>query len=403
MFGSLVILALLLTSSSPWVPRTRAANAPQVEVARNAFRQVRQSRASGHPAELKLSSRDLQSIASLITQGFPPNRLALKIADGKLEATASRPIWFRWLNIRANASGHREGCPELQLTVGSVSFPRWLSRSAIALLRRTLVARGADVPPLDSIVQSSTITHSGVQARVLLPRTGLINQAAGYGAVVIDPSLVAKIYCRLAAEQQAAPKSRLAEQLNRALTAAEATPEANGAALVAVAMLVVDPAVGELTGDARAKAANCLVSPVRTTLQGRSDWPKHWSLSAALTVTAGRPLAVAMGEWKELSDSLSGQRYFGAGDRSGFSLADLGADRAGYLTARTLLDPATFGSARARLLIARDQELMPLAFTRLGDGMSNAEFVRHYGATDDPRFTALLDKIDGELEKAGIR
>ena len=109
-----------------------------------------------------------------------------------------------------------------------------------------------------------------------------------------------------------------------------------------------------------------------------------------------------MGEWKELADSLSQSAYLTHNDRSGFSFVDLATDRAGFLAARQLTSSSRLGSARARFLAARDKQLLPSSATHLNDGMRNADFVRRFGGTDDPRFQAALGAIDADLREGGL-
>ena len=61
-------------------------------------------------------------------------------------------------------------------------------------------------------------------------------------------------------------------------------------------------------------------SPHTVTLKGRTDSPQHFTVSAALAAHAGGPLSDAIGLYREVDDSRRG---------SGFSFADIAADRAG--------------------------------------------------------------------------
>ena len=78
------------------------------------------------------------------------------------------------------------------------------------------------------------------------------------------------------------------------------------------------------------------------TLNGRTDSPQHFTVSAALAAHAGGPLSDAIGLYKEVDDSRRG---------SGFSFNDIAADRAGT-TVRRARD--AIGGGRARLAATRD-------------------------------------------------
>jgi len=391
-----------LTSAEPWVPVKPAATAQQVQAARKIFGEARHSRTTGKPSDLSLSAADLDDIAVMVSQGFAPNRLEFRLRRDILTVTASRPFLSRWINVRIKLSGRSVGFPELRATVGSIRFPAWLSRMLLELGRQLLAIRGASPPPLDKLVQSTSIVEDTVNARILLPRGRIIDQTLADDVLILDPSTIANIYCRLTEQQRTSPDPLFAHQLQRAISAAEPSREQHGAALVALAMLVADPRVDELVGEMPETISSCKIPVASTTLQGRKDWSKHWSMSAALTVATGSQFAAAMGAWKELSDSVSKRPNLARNDPSGFSFADLAADRAGILAARQLTDAALLGKARRGLLQADDEQLLPKAASRLDDGMSNTEFVRHFGGTDDPRYLALIKSIEDELRKGWV-
>ena len=389
---------LLLTSPAPAVAPVRAPDAVQVERARGAYLALGKSRETGRAEPVRYEAEELESIAALVTRGFPPNRVAVDLSGESLVVRISRPVLFRWVNLRAEMAGQSRGFPAVRMTIGHLRLSQAMSRRILELGRRWLNWRGSRLPALDSMVTHSAIGGDALVARVMLPPTGLIASATRGGRPAVSQADVARIYCHLSARQAAAPSSLFAEHVRRAFAAAGMTPQQRGAALVALAMLVVDPDIDVLGGRSLAAAQRCRLDPVATTLHGRTDWPRHWALSAALGVTTGSQFSSAMGEWKELADSLPRQQLLGAGQGSGFSLADLAADRSGNRTASRLLDPASAGTEHRRLLGASDDSLLPRAATRLDEGLSNAEFVRRYGATDDPRFAALLADIDALLE-----
>lgn len=396
------LLALLATSAQPWVPDRRPATAEQVEAARGIFRTARTSRKTGRPSALTLNEADLDSVAALVSQGFAPLRADAGIDRGTLQLTLSRPVLFRWLNIRARLDGSSGGFPAMQVRIGVFDLPPWLVRFGIGIGRQVLALRGAQLPPLDHLVQSTDIGPNSVRAEIMLPRTGLIDRAVGDKTVTVDPAVVGQTYCRLAELQQAAPERLFARQLARALALAEDDPASNGAALIALAMLVVDAGIGELAGDVERQVSKCMIAPVAASLHGRTDLAKHWALSAALTVTAGSRFATAMGEWKELADSLSGSQLNGGNARSGFSFVDLAADRAGHLSATALVNPELVQLTRGRLTGGAESAILPPSALALAEGIPNDDFVQRYGATDDPRFLAEVDRIDAMLVAAGI-
>lgn len=400
--GGAVALFLLVTSSAPWVPETRNATAEQVAMVRALANEARRSRATGEPVELELDNTKLDALSAMMTQGFDPNRFEAKLEDGMLTLTGSRPLLFRWLNIRAQTSGTSEGIPPFAVRIGALSLPGWLSRLGLGVAQRRLAGEDGALPPIDTIVRSISVREDTLTAQVVLPQGNLLAHVRATGVPAIDDRAVATIYCQLAEQQRSDPDPLLAHQLGRALAAAEPSPEGHRSALVALALLSVGPEAGKVTGGSEGAIGKCAGAPVRLTLQGREDWAKHWALSAALETTTGGRISAAIGEWKELADTLAKGPLLGPNDPSGFSFVDLASDRAGILTARQLTDPDRLAAAREKLLAAQDDMLLPQAALSLSDGMNDADFAARYGATDDPRFERKVDSIDAMLRRGGI-
>lgn len=409
-----IILVFVLTSGRPAVDEGLPPTAKQVGAGRDAFLQLKSGRdGPDGRSTLQFGPAQLDGMSAMATHGFRPDRLRMEVDQGTLSVAGSHRLpGGRWLNIGIVAQGHSAGFPPVSLTIGSLSLGGSLSRWVFEIGRQALRFRHADVPPLDQLVRDVAISDDQVAAVIRLPRkSGLVDQMAGLSTTSVDEALVAKIYCRLASAQQLQPLSELTDHLHRAFTTSDAnagTPEYNRATFVALAMLLVDERAGDLAGAARADTASCRARSKRVagvpiaTIWGRSDWPMHWALSAGLAAGAGTHLAEAMGEWKELADSLSKQSEFAIGDPTGFSFADLAADRSGHQVAQAAVRPETAAALAGRLRNVTAEELLPKDLTAREDGISNAEFVSRYGGLADPRFHARVTQIDATLRQAGL-
>lgn len=125
------------------------------------------------------------------------------------------------------------------------------------------------------------------------------------------------------------------------------------------------------------------------TFNGRTDFPAHFIISAALAANAGGPLSDAVGLYKEIADSRGG---------SGFSFTDIAADRAGTRFG----ERATASIASARKLQQqvsagiREEDLMP-ATEDLPEFMSEEEFKRRFGGIGAPAYNQMVAEIDRRI------
>jgi hypothetical protein len=266
--------------------------------------------------------------------------------------------------------------------------------------------RRADMPRLDSAVQNFSVQGGKVSALVSLPgNSGLVDEMAGAVAQPVDKDEVLRIYCSLADRQKKQPSGDFSEQVRRAFSIdpqGASRANFNRAAFVALGMLLVDERVEDFADLQPQDIGRCRTAVVRSSIYGRFDWPMHWTLSAAIAVGAGVQLSEAMGEWKELADSLAKESQFAIGDPSGFSMADLGADRAGFRTAQ-VAGQANDAQHLAQVLAkVRPEQLLPHELVQREDGLPNPEFVRRYGSIDDVRFKARVQEIDSTFNRLGV-
>ncbi|QDV74637.1 M12 family metallo-peptidase [Botrimarina mediterranea] len=135
----------------------------------------------------------------------------------------------------------------------------------------------------------------------------------------------------------------------------------------------------------RRQRLNLLGKP---TARGREDLVKHFFVSAAMTALLGEKEAYLWGFGKELADAT---REGG----SGFSFADLAADRAGVRFAKGVLagNPPTAGLATS----FRIDNYLP-AIDGLPEGLPLNDVVKTYGGQGDPRFNAQIEEIDRRIE-----
>ena len=122
------------------------------------------------------------------------------------------------------------------------------------------------------------------------------------------------------------------------------------------------------------------------TVRGRRDLAQHFFVSGYLTATTGPVAATTAGITKELLD---------AHGASGFSFADLAADRAGVRFAEGVLSRRfAVGMLAHGYVVAA---FMP-DVKDLPEGLTAVEIASDYGTKDDPRFRKQMQEIDRRLQ-----
>lgn len=168
----------------------------------------------------------------------------------------------------------------------------------------------------------------------------------------------------------------------------------NRAAIFALAILLghdeLEHFVGELLDPPlRAQAAR-MVDMVM--LRGRTDWPRHFLVSAALALLSNEATSDRIGVLKEQLDAQDGG--------SGFSFGDLLADRAGTRFGLA----ATRNEASARAMQARIASGFEVAeFFPPADGLPedlpDAEFQARFGGVGGRGYQTVVDEIERRLSR----
>lgn len=129
----------------------------------------------------------------------------------------------------------------------------------------------------------------------------------------------------------------------------------------------------------------------RVTLGRRPDLQQHFVYSAAIHLLASQQLSSAVGEAKELLDSLQGG--------SGFSFVDLLADRAGIRFAQLATRSPQSALAVQQFFVSQDRteaEIFP-SKSRLPEGLPQQIFEQEYQSVDSEVYQQMVAEIDKRL------
>jgi len=173
----------------------------------------------------------------------------------------------------------------------------------------------------------------------------------------------------LAAERSAAGQDAVAE---------------NRAALAVLTMYALNRPVASVLPPARGWPR---ARPLQLLLHGRSDFPLHFLVSAALATEGTTPLSQAIGLYKELADARRG---------SGFSFNDMAANLSGTRFGERLVrEPQAMQQRLARGV--GDAELVP-PVDDLPEFLPEAEFRARYGGVGQPAYEAVLVDIRRRID-----
>lgn len=169
----------------------------------------------------------------------------------------------------------------------------------------------------------------------------------------------------------------------------------NRAALLAIAVLLGHENFQRLIGPvSKGVGIPGSVDTDKVVLAGRRDLRLHFVFSAALRVISDSGLSFAIGELKELLDSGKGG--------SGFSFADLAADRAGIRFAVWATDENRALQVQQFLALDADEKHYFPSISELEEGISDADFDRRFQNVESATYKDRVSEIDRRIDKATL-
>ena len=163
----------------------------------------------------------------------------------------------------------------------------------------------------------------------------------------------------------------------------------NKALILSLATYAVGKDINKILGNSSLSSANkpCKIS---LTLKNRRDLALHFLVSAAISCSGGSRLANLAGIFKEMDDSQGG---------SGFSFADLAADRAGVTFAEGAINSSNHAMLMQLRMSQTDKEMdfMPM-ITNLPEGIQELEFKRKFKDLDSSKYRLINDEIEQRIK-----
>jgi hypothetical protein len=414
----LVVIAVLLAGLIAWAAAMALATEPlgieavvcTAEEKSRVAQVVRDSRPpAGEPRHLRLTDADVDVLAAVALGSDSHRRKARvrfdqdQMAGEMSVALPERIAKGRYLNVEtAGNVTIDEGELDIEidrLDIGQLRLPRWLLRFISPAVRSALLddrsvrqivhstrSMRAEPGVVETVFEPGEFTHRVVPAAVSL----LSGQPDVSAPTAIYYRQLVEFGTRLPADQRTFG-NYMVEAFR---LAAQRTPSSdakleNRAAILALATLLghedMEVLIGELSDpDLRAQAA-ALRGTV--TLRDRPDWTRQFMVCAGTALVANERLSNRIGLMKEKLDAGEGG--------SGFSFADLLADRSGTLFALA----ATRDDTSARRMQSRlaggfiVDDFFPPA-DGLPEGISQEALDRDYGGVGGAKYNELLAEVE---------
>jgi hypothetical protein len=386
--GFILLLAFLALKATPDTKASASPNAAQVRLAHESFTRIRQNLKAGQTQRVSINEAELDAGFKLAARTRGIDRSKAHISKNGITLQFSMPWRFGlWINAKVHIHASASGFPEVSAQLGDLPIPAFLCKLAIKLYWNS---RGSNMPLLNKLIQELALKEDSATAQVALPRNkSLLGTLGKAQQNPVDAKAVKHIYCALSAQQKRKAADDLPMHVRRAFSISMGgeRAEINRAAFVALAMLIADRRIGEVTGGLNLDSTeSCRIEQPDIQLLARYDLAKHWAVSAALAAAYGSDISGAVGTWKEIADSGRGG--------SGFSFVDLAADRSGVLQAKRAIAPESAESTRRKLSQITEEDLLPLQALALSEGMSEAEFQARYVDVETQSYRDSVARID---------
>ncbi|MBL9123873.1 MAG: hypothetical protein JNG90_09595 [Planctomycetaceae bacterium] len=413
------VVALMVLAGIGWLSLDRkpfafeslAVNNSDLRVLGNTLRGHRESVDDARRVELSSADLDL-ALAAAVTRIAPGSKGRVQL-DGdlaRIEISLALPGGNapRYLNLAISGQatidqGELALRPE-QVAIGRLNVPRVVLRLVAPPLASAL-QHDSELRNLVSAIdvlaveqgQLRVVFRPGECSDTFVP--ALAHLVSGRPKVTVE---VREHASNLLSDAATLPPgdARFAALLQRAFAFARRRSRdgdpvlENRAALLALAILVGDERVEKVVGpvltpEQRELARRDLAG---VTLRGRSDWTKHFFVSAAIALLACEVTSNKIGTLKEVLDAEAGG--------SGFSFGDFAANRGGIRLALAATDD--------RQAARRTQDLLSGPFSLddvfpevadLPENLSAAQLQAEFGGVGGEAYRKLLAEIEGRLSR----
>lgn len=325
-------------------------------VAKQLHKDLSDPEASNRRSQLTLSENEINGIVALGMRGIKnfKGRVNVTPIGIKIAFTFELPVnpFGKYINLTGTITPSQTGLALYDVSMGSIVLPGNVAISFAELILNSLLSGKKTGTRLIKSIESVTVNNSKVTLvyHVIPNLKQIVNDTKGRAknirddlALLGDPAVVKFYYHKLCDFHNQVSGITYGEvslgfYLSTVFSVAQKRTlmgknpvEENKAGLLALAIYLGSANFNSVVGAIDQETLRICKPPgSHIVLANRSDLRMHFIYSAALKVISNSGLSFTLGEFKELLDSQKGG--------SGFSFADLAADRAGIRFAELALD-----------------------------------------------------------------
>lgn len=408
-----VIAAFLFLEKAPAVYGTKAVDVKHAAITRSFAKRVISDVTS--PKKLVLlfaEENELNAVAAFANRTIPILSGRISIEDMGMVAVMTLQLpenpFGRYINTRIYFSPSDNGLDISKFAVGKIRIHHSIAQLFIKTSLNILLGNGQGTAIFDAVkkvsfkdqvvsVQFTPLPDIKMRFNMFKDRIKKFRDSVN---PVCDPAIV-KIYYKKLIEIERTFQSDqkislskfmapLFELANRRSNTGNHSEE-NAAALLALSVYAGHWRFEQFTGDVRSDQMPSNPSITKNmVLAGRQDLRLHFIVSAGIKVIADAGVSFAAGEFKELLDA----QYGG----SGFSFADLAADRAGTYFAQMAISDSKNSEKLQRIIMRNPEETVFFPDIRwLPEGISQDRFKAEFEHVASDRYKALVNSIDQQI------
>jgi hypothetical protein len=409
-----VATAFLVLQSQPLVMKGETLTPERARQAKNLASRIKADFLTAEqPRNFELSENELKGLLALAERAIPRIRGRVNVTGsgvlGALTVQVPSSPFGSYLNLSALVRPSAGGLDLANIQAGSLRLPGILAEPACRLVLNVALGWDNGTAMLEMIREVQLTEDTVVVTFYPLPgfkwrlasAKQRFRQVRDEAAVFGDPELVQSYYreivsmAELVAPKQPVPLASYMSSLfhsARQRSKSGSAVEENQAAIMALAVYFGSAQFEIFTGPVKPEEADGHVSRAsRTTLADRGDLRLHFIYSAVLQLASDSDASFALGEFKELLDT--------GPKGSGFSFADLAADRAGVRFA----EEATRSESSALRFqgILADEASESIFFPSLEglpEGLEEQRFTGEFKDLNAPEYQSMLAEIDRRLE-----